>query len=98
MAVTAPKQVLVSDITYLSLMGRKHAYLFLVSDLYSRKIVGFHLSRDLSHYSAVLALDNAVKLMGDVRGNRFLSGVLATRSEMLFPKFRRKEMNILGGV
>jgi transposase InsO family protein len=68
MAVTAPKQVLVSDITYLSLMGRKHAYLFLVSDLYSRKIVGFHLSRDLSHYSAVLALDNAVKLMGDVRG------------------------------
>ena len=68
MSVAAPKQILVSDITYLSLSGSRHAYLFLVSDLYSRKIVGFHLSRDLSHYSALLALDNAVKLMGDVQG------------------------------
>lgn len=68
MVVKRPKQVLVSDITYLNLKGNKHAYLFLVSDLYSRKIVGFHLSRDLTHYSALLALDNAVKLMGNVKG------------------------------
>jgi len=66
--VSAPKQVVVSDITYLRLAGNKFAYLFLVSDLYSRKIVGYHVSRDLSHYSALLALDLAVSNMGDVFG------------------------------
>ena len=66
--VDAPKQVLVSDITYLRLSNRKFAYLFLVTDLYSRQIVGYHVSRDLSHHSAVLALDNAVRVMGDVTG------------------------------
>jgi putative transposase len=64
--VIRPRQVLVSDITYLRLSGGKFAYLFLVTDLYSRMIVGYHLSRDLSHYSALLALDNAVQKLGDV--------------------------------
>jgi len=31
-------------------------------------IVGFHLSRDLSHYSAVIALENAVSWMGETQG------------------------------
>lgn len=66
--VTAPKQVLVSDITYLRLTRGQKAYLFLVTDMYSRKIVGYHVSRDLSHYSALLALDNAVERMGNVSG------------------------------
>lgn len=56
--VERPKQVLVSDITYITL-ARGFAYLFLVTDLYSRKIVGHHLSRDLSHHSALLALSKA---------------------------------------
>lgn len=68
LAVIVPKQVLVSDITYLRLTGRKFAYLFLVTDLYSRKIVGYHVSRDLTHHSALIALDNAVQKMGDVTG------------------------------
>ena len=66
--VTKPKQVLVSDITYLSLRRGQKAYLFLVTDMYSRHIVGFHVSRDLSHHAALLALDNAVRLMGDTTG------------------------------
>ena len=64
--VTAPKQVLVSDITYLRIAHSQFAYLYLVTDRFSRRIVGYHLSRDLTHYSALLALDNAVRFMGDV--------------------------------
>ena len=68
LSVTRPSQVLVADCTYLSLYGGKFAYLFLVTDIYTRMIVGFHLSRDLSHYSAVIALENAVSWMGETRG------------------------------
>ena len=68
LTVTAPKQVLVSDITYLRMAKGEFAYLFLVTDKFSRRIVGYHVSRDLTHYSALLALDNAVRLMGDVTG------------------------------
>lgn len=64
MAITAPRQVLVSDITYLCIVGSEFAYLFLVTDAFSRLIVGYHVSRDLSHYSALLALDNAVAALG----------------------------------
>lgn len=67
-AVRRPAQVLVSDCTYLRLAGGKFAYLFLVTDAYSRKILGFHLSRDLSHYSALLALDNARTELHDTNG------------------------------
>ena len=66
--VTAPKQVLVSDITYIRMARKEFAYLFLVTDRFSRKIMGYHLSRDLTHHSALLALDNAVQKMGDVTG------------------------------
>lgn len=66
MEVTAPKQVLVSDITYIRMAKQEFAYLFLVTDRFSRMIVGYHLSRDLSHYSALMALDNAVQRMGDM--------------------------------
>lgn len=64
--VTAPRQVVVSDITYLRVGVREFVYLFLLTDLYSRKIVGWHVSRDLSHHAALIALDNAVQAMGDV--------------------------------
>jgi len=32
------------------------------------RIAGYHVSRDLTHYSAILALDNAIRFMGDVKG------------------------------
>ena len=65
--ITAPGQVFVSDITYIRLK-REFAYLFLVTDAYSRKVVGWHLSRDLSHYSALLALDLALESLTNTRG------------------------------
>jgi len=49
----------VADITYLPL-EKQFAYLFLITDAYSRKIVGFHLSGDMKVSSAVVALKKAL--------------------------------------
>lgn len=45
--IDRPQQVYVSDITYIKSRQRRH-YLSLITDAYSRKIVGYHLSNDLS--------------------------------------------------
>lgn len=65
--VTRPDQVLVSDITYLRL-AREFAYLFLVTDRFSRKILGYHLSSSLAHTGAVKALQMATDEIPDTRG------------------------------
>jgi transposase InsO family protein len=49
----------VSDITYIPLKNR-FAYLFLITDAYSRKIVGHYVSDDMKVSSAVLALKKAL--------------------------------------
>jgi putative transposase len=49
----------VADITYIPLKER-FAYLFLITDAYSRKIVGFHVSDDMKVSSAALALKKAL--------------------------------------
>lgn len=49
----------VCDITYIPLKNR-FAYLFLITDAYSRKIVGFHVSDDMKVSSAVVALKKAL--------------------------------------
>ena len=49
----------VSDITYIPLKQR-FAYLYLITDAYSRKIVGFHVSDDMKVSSAVVALKKAL--------------------------------------
>ncbi|WP_236458195.1 MULTISPECIES: IS3 family transposase [Flavobacterium] len=54
------EQVFVSDITYIKSNKRTH-YLSLVTDVFSRKIVGYHLSDDMSAESVVKALRMAVK-------------------------------------
>jgi putative transposase len=49
----------VADITYIPLKNR-FAYLFLITDAYSRKIVGFHVSDDMKVSSATVALRKAL--------------------------------------
>lgn len=49
----------VADITYIPLKNR-FAYLYLITDAYSRKIVGFHVSDDMKVTSALLALKKAI--------------------------------------
>jgi len=56
---TAPNQLWVSDITYIHL-AEGFAYLSLITDAYSRKIVGFCLSRDLSSRGPLNALKMAL--------------------------------------
>ena len=48
----------VADITYIPLKNR-FAYLFLITDAYRRKIVGFHVSDDMKVSSATMALKKA---------------------------------------
>lgn len=54
-----PNQVWVSDITYIRLTGG-FCYLSLITDAYSRKIVGYCLYRDLSSKGCVKALKMAL--------------------------------------
>lgn len=51
----------VSDITYIRLKINTFAYLSLVTDAYSRKIVGYHMNKDLSVHGPVAALEMALK-------------------------------------
>lgn len=57
--VERPEQYFVSDITYVKSRERTH-YLSLVTDAYSRKIMGFELSDDMSAESVVKALKMAL--------------------------------------
>ncbi len=65
--VSSTEEVFVSDITYLR-TKKGFASLFLVTDVYSRKILGYHVSRDLSHYLAVIVLSRALKGIKNTRG------------------------------
>jgi putative transposase len=56
----APNQLWVSDITYICLVG-DFAYLSLITDAYSRKIVGFCLSKTLAADGCIKSLKMALK-------------------------------------
>jgi transposase InsO family protein len=58
--VTAPDQVWVSDITYIPTDEGYH-YLSLITDKFSRKIVGYDLSNNLKTEGALRALEMALK-------------------------------------
>ena len=65
----APNQLWVSDITYIHLK-QGFAYLSLITDAYSRKIVGFYLSKDLSARGPLNALKMALK------ANQLITGLI----------------------
>ena len=60
MTLTRPEQAFVSDITYLKSKENTH-YLSLVTDAYSRKIMGYKLSDNMNAENVVQALNMAVK-------------------------------------
>lgn len=60
MAVERPEQLWVSDITYIRLNNNDFSYLSLITDAYSRKIVGFDLRLDLSAKGCLNALRMAL--------------------------------------
>ena len=57
--ITRPEQVWVSDITYIG-ARENHCYLSLITDAYSKKIMGYDLSDNLSAESSLRALQMAV--------------------------------------
>lgn len=58
--ITRPNQVWVSDITYIRTV-KGFCYLALITDLYSRKIVGYDLSNSLELSGCLRALQKALK-------------------------------------
>ncbi|ARN76764.1 integrase [Nonlabens spongiae] len=63
MEITKPNQVWVSDITYIRTV-KGFCYLALITDMYSRKIVGYDLSDSLELAGCVRALQKALKQSG----------------------------------
>lgn len=59
LAITQPDQVWVSDITYVTTERGFH-YLFLITDAFSRRIMGWELSPSLAAEGALAALDQAI--------------------------------------
>ena len=62
--MTRPNECWVSDITYIRTL-HGFVYLSLITDLYSRKIVGYHLSNSLSIEGALFALSMALRQRKD---------------------------------
>jgi hypothetical protein len=60
MDVTAPNQVWVSDITYIRTV-KGFCYLALITDMYSRKIVGYDISNSLELAGCLRALKKALR-------------------------------------
>ena len=59
MIATAPNQLWVSDITYIEIEGR-YCYLFLITDAWSKKIIGWCLSSSYAVTGAIEALKMAL--------------------------------------
>lgn len=58
--ITNPEQVYVSDITYIR-VNQIFMYLFLVTDIHSKQIMGYYLGRDMHRNNALKALSQAIK-------------------------------------
>ena len=64
LTVAKPNQVLISDITYIRRLG-VFCYLSVVSDLYSRKILGYYVSDNLSLDGPLKALKGSLRQLND---------------------------------
>ena len=60
MAVTSVNQVWVADITYIRILTA-FVYLAVIVDLFSRKVIGYHLSRHLDTKLTLSALQMAIR-------------------------------------
>ncbi len=65
--LNAVEQLWVSDITYLRITDG-FVYLSLITDAYSKKIVGFHLSQQLKAQGCIIALNKAIAALAVNKG------------------------------
>lgn len=59
-----PNEIWVSDITYWKINSGEHLYISLVTDAYSRQIVGYHVAKTLNAIESVQALKMALSALG----------------------------------
>jgi len=64
LTIAYPNQVWVCDITYLVLEVNRFAYLYLLMDLFSRCILGWHVARSLATDGAVASLEMSLSQLG----------------------------------
>ena len=69
LTISQPNQVWVCDITYLEVELGRFAYLFLLMDLFSRFIVGWHVATSLAADGAVESLQMALKKLPEMKTN-----------------------------
>jgi transposase InsO family protein len=67
LTISHPNQVWVCDITYLEVETSRFAYLFLLMDLFSRCIVGWHVATSLAADGAVESLRMALRKLPTTR-------------------------------
>jgi putative transposase len=60
LGIRQPEQLWVADITYIA-VGDDYCYLHLITDAYSKKIMGYHVSETLAASATVKALKMALK-------------------------------------
>ena len=58
---TGVNQLWVGDITYVPIQGRRFSYLAMLMDRYSRRIVGWHLSEDMTEALVLKALTKTIR-------------------------------------
>lgn len=73
---TSANQLWVADITYIALSGGDVCYLHLITDAYSRKIVGWALARTLRAAISMEALRMAIDQAGAMSGGEILNGLI----------------------
>ena len=61
---TAINQLWVSDITYWKIATDDHLYISLITDAYSRKIVGYHVAETMEAIQSIQALQMALAALG----------------------------------
>jgi len=64
--LNGPNQMWSTDLTYIRLLS-EYVYLSAILDVYTRKILGWAISRDLSHKFCLEALKSAIKKYGPVK-------------------------------
>ena len=63
---TAINQLWVSDITYWKINTGEHLYISLITDAYSRKIVGYQVGESMEAIESIRALQMALSTLGEV--------------------------------
>ncbi|MCF7926323.1 MAG: IS3 family transposase [Candidatus Izimaplasma sp.] len=84
-----PNKIWVSDLTYIKVQ-REHYYLFVIIDLYSRKVLGHKLSKSLEAIELIKLMESTYKSRNDPKNIIFHSDQGLQYTSLVFKKYLRK--------